>query len=248
MSRLTAGLDQQITIFSPSGDLHQIDYARKAAALENTTVALKTKNAAVLATQKRITDKTIVPRSVKHLFRITPKIGCCMTGRIGDSHFQVRRSRNEASKFRYTCGYDVTAKALCERMADINQVYSQHPEIRPLGCSMILIEYDEKLGPTLHMTDPGADCNSYKGCGLGPQADQAEAFLAAHLKGGTRNMSEEKAIQLALECLGTVLDIRFEPLHLEVGIVSKAHPEFRMLDEMEIAEQLSNMLRSSQGS
>ncbi|XP_022210479.2 proteasome subunit alpha type-6-like [Drosophila obscura] len=240
MPRLTAGLDEQITIFSPSGDLHQIDFAKKAVALENTTVALKTEHTAVLATQKRIADKTIVLQSVRHLWATTPKIGCCMTGRIADSRYQVRWALNEATKFRYACGYDIPARALCERIADMNQLYSMHPEIRPLGCSMIMIDYDENE-PTLHMTDPSGDFNSYKGCALGPHADKAEAYLVKHYK---HYLPQEQTIQLAINCLCTAMDIAFEPLHLEVGLVSKDHPEFRILDEQEIALHIQNIMLS----
>ncbi|BFF95622.1 proteasome subunit alpha type-6-like [Drosophila madeirensis] len=242
MQRLTAGLDQQIKIFSPSGDLHQIDYAQMAVASENTTVALKTIHTAVVATQKRIADKTIVPQSLKYLFATTPRVGCCATGRIADARYQQRWAINEASKFRYTFGYDISARVLCERLADMNQIYSMHSEIRSLGCSIILIDYDGEGRPTVHMTEPTGEYNSYKGCALGPNADKAEAYLEQHLQ---THMSEEKSLQLAIDCLSTAMDIEFEPLHLEVGVVSKAHPEFRMLDANEIASQLYNIARQT---
>jgi len=63
------------------------EYAFKAIAQENiTTVALKSGDCAVVATQKKVTEKNIVPETVTHLFRITKDIGCAMTGRIGMNH------------------------------------------------------------------------------------------------------------------------------------------------------------------
>lgn len=50
-----------------------------------TSVALKGKNVAVVATQKKISEKLIDPSTVTHLFGITKHIGCVMTGRIGNN-------------------------------------------------------------------------------------------------------------------------------------------------------------------
>lgn len=46
-------------------------------------MALKGQNVAVVATQKKISEKLVDPSTVTHLFRITKNIGSVMTGRIG---------------------------------------------------------------------------------------------------------------------------------------------------------------------
>lgn len=70
-------------------------------------------------------DKLIDPASVSHVFKISPSVGCVVTGSIADGRASVNRARSEAAEFRYKFGYEMPCDVLAKRLANISQVYTQ---------------------------------------------------------------------------------------------------------------------------
>ncbi|KAL8278356.1 hypothetical protein RQP46_009248 [Phenoliferia psychrophenolica] len=240
MSR--SSYDRYLTVFSPEGRLYQVEYAFKAITSSgHTTIAIRSGDASVLVTQKKVPDKLLDPASISHIFHITPNIGCVMTGRHADARSQVQRAQSEAASFRYKYGYEITPDMLAKRMANINQVYTQRAAMRPLGISMILTGIDSELGPQIFKLDPAGYFVGFHGTAAGAKQQEAISLLEKGYKKGWKLEKTEDVVELALQSLSTVLATDLKKGEVEVGICSRSEPGFRKLSETEIDEYLQRL-------
>ncbi|QDS70601.1 hypothetical protein FKW77_000320 [Venturia effusa] len=244
-----AGYDRHITIFSDQGRLYQVEYAFKAITAANiTSVGVRGKDCAVVISQKKVPDKLIDPSSVSYVYKLSPSVGCVMTGSIADARASVTRARGEAAEFRYKFGYEMPCDILAKRLANINQVYTQRAYMRPLGVANTLISVDSELGPQLYKCDPAGYYVGYKATATGPKMQEALNFLERKLK--DKECAEggwQDVVELGITALSTVLSVDFKKGEVEIGIVGGPKPDgkdgetttdFRALTEEEIDERL----------
>ncbi len=119
-------------------------------------------------------------------------------------------------------------------------MYTQNAEMRPLGCSMILIGMDEEFGPQLFKTDPAGYYSGYKATSSGVKQTEANNFLEKKVK-KKNDLSVNDTIELAITCLSSVLAADLKPNEIEIGLVTSEERNFKILTESEIETHLSRI-------
>lgn len=140
-------------------------------------------------------DKLIDPTSITHMFRISDRIGCVVTGRMPDAKSLITRVRQEAAQFRYKNGYEIPVHHLAKRVADIAQVYTQHAFMRALGVVTMFIAVDDEKGPQLYRCDPAGHFIGYKACAAGAKEQEANNALEKKVK-ANETMNTQQTIEV----------------------------------------------------
>jgi 20S proteasome subunit alpha 1 len=217
-----------------------MEYAFKAAQSASglTGVSLRGQNSAVVVTQKKIPDRLMDPKSISHLFTITPKIGCLVTGRIADCKSQVQRMRYEAADFQFQNGYSMPVHVLAKRIADIAQVNTQSAAMRPLATVTILIAVDDEKGPQVLKVDCAGHYLPFFGTASGQKEQEATNFLEKKVE-EMKGYDADQTVRTAIMCLGSVLGSDFRGSEIEVGVVQGKNGTFTVLSEEQIEGHLN---------
>mmetsp|Transcript_22456 Transcript_22456/g.32860 ORF Transcript_22456/g.32860 Transcript_22456/m.32860 type:complete len:247 (-) Transcript_22456:243-983(-) len=239
MSR-DSNYDHHISIFSPQGRLYQMEYAFKAASSASglTGISVRGKNSCCVVTQKKVPDRLMDPKSISHIFSITPKIGCLATGMIADCKAQIQRARYEAADFKFKYGYNIPVHMLAKRIADIAQVNTQSASMRPLATVCILIAVDDEKGPQVFKVDCAGHYLPFFGTASGAKEQEGVNFLEKKVD-DMKEYGADDTVRTAIMCLGSVLGSDFRGSEIEVGMIEGTNGTFKTLSEGEIDAHLN---------
>ncbi|GBG24713.1 Proteasome subunit alpha type [Hondaea fermentalgiana] len=216
--------------------MYQTEYAKKAVESGGlTTVAVRGSDSVCLVTQRKVEDKLVDAASMTRMFKVTPKIGCVVTGLIADGRSLVAQARQEAFNFEYQNGYAIPCSYLARRVADIAQVNTQHAGRRVMAVDMIFCSIDDEAGAQLYHVDPAGHYHGYRATAAGSKFQEAVSLLE---KKDTDSMDLETTIQTAIMTLQTTVSADFKPEEIEVAIVQSGSG-FSLLEDAEVEEHLT---------
>lgn len=181
----------------------QIEYAAKAAENAGTAIAIKTKTGVVVAVEKLVQSKLLVPGSNRRIYNVAPHIGIVSAGLIADGKHLATRARSEAVSHLDNYRFPAPVKTLADRVAYYVQAYTLYSSVRPFGVSAIIAGLDDTKGPQIYMIEPSGVFWGYNGCAVGKGRQLAKTEIE---KLDLDNLTQKEAVEEAAKIIFKVHD------------------------------------------
>lgn len=176
MTSIGTGYDLSASTYSPDGRIFQIEYAAKAVENSGTAIGLSVKGGVVLAVEKLVHSKLLVPGANKRILTVDTHIGLATAGLLADGRHLANRARDEASNYRDQYKSTPPLKTVVDRLGLYVQAYTLYSSVRPFGISAVLGAVDN-TGTALYVIEPSGVHYGYHGAAVGKGRQLAKTEL-----------------------------------------------------------------------
>ncbi|KAK0453735.1 20S proteasome subunit [Armillaria borealis] len=176
MTSIGTGYDLSASTYSPDGRIFQVEYANKAVENSGTAIGLRVKDGVILAVEKLVHSKLLVPGANRRIQTVDRHIGMATAGLLADGRHLANRARDESSNYREQYRTPPPLKSLADRLGLYVQAYTLYSSVRPFGISTILGAVD-KNGPSLYVIEPSGVFYGYHGAAVGKGRQLAKTEL-----------------------------------------------------------------------
>ncbi|XP_064397480.1 proteasome subunit alpha type-1-like [Halichondria panicea] len=193
--------DNDVTIWSPQGRIHQIEYAMEAVKQGSATVGIKSETHVVLVALKRSSSE--LSSYQKKIYPVDDHVAVSIAGLTSDGRGLGKFMRTECLNSRYVYSTPLPISRLVTAIGDKMQVCTQFYGRRPYGVGMLVAGYDS-LGPHLYQTCPSSNFYDCKAMSIGARSQSARTYLEKHLdefKDSSRDDLIKHALLALRDCL-----------------------------------------------
>ncbi|KAF9534962.1 hypothetical protein CPB83DRAFT_866259 [Crepidotus variabilis] len=240
--------DSDNTIFSPRGQLHQVEYALEAVKQGSAAVGLRSKTHAVLLALKRSTGE--LASYQQKMFRIDDHVGIAIAGLTSDARVLSNFMRQQAMASKMLFNRPVPVNRLVSSIADKAQVNTQEYGRRPYGVGFLVIGQD-KTGPHLYEFQPSGNSYEYYAMSIGARSQSAKTYLEKHYE-SFADASLEDLVRHGLHALRETLqqDKELNVNNTSIGILGPVSEKekpvagglFRILENEAVQPFLETMI------
>ncbi len=216
---MAADMGRMPYFYNTEGRLVQVDYALAAVGRGSTTLGIRTKEFALLASQGKPTRPLLEP--AEKVYVIDEHVGATGSGYIGDVSTLVDQVRVTAQRHRLVYDVPIDVGTLARQLSEHLHSFTMYA-VRPFGASIVLAGADE-LGIQLVQVDPSGTTFRGSGFAIGQHAD--EALDVIH-KGYRPTLTLEEAVALATRA---VEDVNGGKSQIEFGVVRADTRRFKQI-------------------
>lgn len=166
--------DNDVSIWSPQGRIHQIEYAMEAVKQGSATIGIKSKTAVVLVALKRAASELSAHQ--KKIIPIDDHIGISIAGLTADARLLSKFMRSECLNSKYAYDTPLPVSRLVSSISDKMQIPTQVYGRRPYGVGILIGGYDD-VGPHLFQVCPSANFFDCKCMAIGARSQSARTYL-----------------------------------------------------------------------
>lgn len=228
--------DSDVTVWSPQGRLHQVEYAMEAVKLGSATVGLKNKTHATIIALKRASSELSAHQ--KKIITIDQHMGITISGLTADARMLSRYMRTECLNYKYSHDALLPINRLIASLGNKMQICTQRYDRRPYGVGLLVAGYDDQ-GPHIYQTCPSANYFDCKAMAIGARSQSARTYLEKHLE-EFPSCETSELIKHGLRALRDTLpnELELNTKNVSIGLVGKG-TEFSVLSEEQTSEYLT---------
>ncbi|XP_030844373.1 proteasome subunit alpha type-1 [Strongylocentrotus purpuratus] len=230
--------DNDVTVWSPQGRIHQIEYAMEAVKQGSATVGLKSKTHAVLVALKRASSE--LSSHQKKIIPIDDHIGISIAGLTSDARMLSKFMRTECLNSRYAYETPLPVSRLVSEIGNKSQINTQRYGRRPYGVGLLVAGYDE-MGPHIFQTCPSANYFDCKCMAIGARSQSARTYLEKKID-DFQTATLEELVKHGLRALRDTLpnESELNTKNCSVAIVGKDE-KFTVYEDDDVAKFLAGI-------
>ncbi|BET02467.1 Proteasome subunit beta type-9 [Nesidiocoris tenuis] len=233
--------DSDVTVWSPQGRLHQVEYAMEAVKQGAVTVGVKNETHAVLVALKRAASELSAYQ--KKIIPIDVHMGMSISGLTADARIIGRHMRSECLSYTYANNAPMPVIRLLNKITLMMQHATQRYDKRPYGVGLLVAGYDHD-GPHIVQICPSANMYECRAMAIGARSQSARTYLEKNLTEIGICPDETELIKHALRALRDSVpnDVELTNKNVALAIVGKGTP-LRELSEPELQVHLDVVLQ-----
>jgi len=214
--------DSDVTIWSPQGRLHQVEYAMEAVKQGSATVGLKSNTHAVLVALKRASSE--LSSHQKKILPIDDHVGVSIAGLTADARTISRWMRTECLNSRYAHDTPLPVSRMIGDLGNKMQICTQRYGKRPYGVGLLVAGYDDQ-GPHIFQTCPSANFYDCRAMAIGARSQAARTYLEKFLN-DLKECDLDELVKHGLRALRDTLpnEVDLTNKNVSIAVVGKDTP------------------------